>query len=283
MVKRGQTRAPRMSKGELAEQEASGQELGDGFTHNGSFSAYMAHKRAKLDRQFRRERELVREQAPSSADPQLFRGISVFVNGLTNQGIDVLRDMVLARGGLFKNYLPSRSDVTHIVCDHLPDQKLLHFRCADGSHPPIVSTQWLLDSATQNRVLPIDEYSMTKHLVPRDQRGIKSMLSSVSRHTSISQHQHKISANTHPAFQLDSKEPSATCPGRFHAVADQVNVRASEKQPNALSSCKCAPSPHVQILYHSRAELMFLLHYFQQTCASTLGPPTMLLVSGAGS
>lgn len=181
--KRGQTSVPRLSEKE--EKELSGPpSIDPNFTHNGSFSLYMQHKRAKLDAQFQSERAVAREHAHNDLNPMLFKGVSVHVNGLTKPGYDTLRQLVLARGGLFKNYLTSRSDVTHIVCDHLPDQKLLYFRRADGSHPPIVKAQWVLDCIRFNKLLPVDNYSLAQSLTLPGQRGIKSMLRAVSKPSS---------------------------------------------------------------------------------------------------
>ena len=122
----------------------------------------MAYKNKKLLEQFR---ETSGKAAAPQEDANLFRGVSIFVNGLTTpshlarrlpadctvvvsgalhrqsthafdlRSLQELKQIMALHGGCFVNYY-SRDTVTHIICSNLTDQKLKLFakeRCGFGN------------------------------------------------------------------------------------------------------------------------------------------------------
>ena len=85
--------------------------------HGGSFGSYMALKNTKLREQF--ESEATHLQRKSD----LFRGVSIFVNGYTVPSHSQLKQLMALHGGRFENYY-YRDAVTHFICSNLPDTKL---------------------------------------------------------------------------------------------------------------------------------------------------------------
>ncbi|THU63934.1 hypothetical protein C4D60_Mb01t21080 [Musa balbisiana] len=109
----------------------------------------MAIKNRKLHEQF--------DAGGSSSGKGIFSGISIFVDGFTvppsqidrmgcdgallDRCLQELRVFMLRHGGRYENYFSGRS-VTHIICSHLPDNKMRNFR-AFSRGLPVVRPAWV--------------------------------------------------------------------------------------------------------------------------------------------
>lgn len=95
------------------------------------------------------------EQFSAASDPfrqsNLFNGISIFVNGLTNPSSDELKRIMMVHGGTYHHY--QRSHTTFIIASNLPDVKV---RNMDTSK--IVSPQWVVDCLKEKRILDYTKY-----------------------------------------------------------------------------------------------------------------------------
>jgi nucleotidyltransferase/DNA polymerase involved in DNA repair len=121
--------------------------------HGGSFRKYMENKNNKLHEQFT-------AQATGSRLSNLFQGITIHVNGLTNPSHAELRQLMAQHGGRFVNYF-SRSTVTHVICSSLTDAKIkIHQR--ERVPTPIVRPEWVVDSIKAGQLLPINEYALAQ-------------------------------------------------------------------------------------------------------------------------
>ncbi|XP_064991458.1 DNA repair protein REV1-like [Musa acuminata AAA Group] len=103
----------------------------------------MAIKNRKLREQF--------DAGFSSSGKGIFSEISIFVDGFTVPPSQELRVFMLRHGGRYENYF-SRRSVTHIICSHLPDNKMRNFR-AFSRGLPVVRPAWVVDSVAANKLL----------------------------------------------------------------------------------------------------------------------------------
>ncbi len=85
--------------------------------HGGSFGKYMQFKNTKLREQF--ESQTLHQHQKS----ELFKGVSIFINGYTVPSHLQLKQIMALHGGNFENYY-HRERVTHFICNNLPDTKL---------------------------------------------------------------------------------------------------------------------------------------------------------------
>lgn len=118
-------------------------------------AGYMDLKMAKLREQYDAQ------QAGAVAETtvtQIFRGVSLFVNGLTRPNAGELKALMLAHGGKFENYLV-RGHVTHVVASVLPDTKVKQIH-NERDPIPIVRPEWVVDSLAQGKLLPIEPYRL---------------------------------------------------------------------------------------------------------------------------
>ena len=122
--------------------------------HGGTMSGYMELKMAKLRGQY--EAEALRQGNEARSD--LFRGISILVNGLTHPNAGELKSIMMEHGGRLENYLV-RGHVTHVIAENLPDTKIKQM--SNEKDPiPILRPSWIVDSLAQGRLLPIEPYRL---------------------------------------------------------------------------------------------------------------------------
>lgn len=107
---------------------------------------YMGAKVAKLEEQFA-------EDAANNPYKQsdLFAGISIFVNGLTNPSADELKRIMMVHGGVYHTY--RKSSTTFIIASNLPDVKIRQLTTAK-----IISPQWITDCLKEKRILDYSRY-----------------------------------------------------------------------------------------------------------------------------
>ncbi|EFJ42568.1 hypothetical protein VOLCADRAFT_97374 [Volvox carteri f. nagariensis] len=151
-------------------QQRDGKDPAESMHHDGSFGRYMQLKVVKLREQF--DAQQLQNIATKS---DIFRGVSIYVNGFTRPSHAELKQLMALHGGRFENYL-NRDSVTHIICSNLPDTKikqLAHER--RGTAPPappaavdkraakpipIVRPEWVVASINAGRLLPISDFQL---------------------------------------------------------------------------------------------------------------------------
>ncbi|KAH8415710.1 hypothetical protein KR222_010654 [Zaprionus bogoriensis] len=104
---------------------------------------------------FEAKKSKLEEQFAAASDPfrksNLFAGVSIFVNGLTNPSADELKRIMMVHGGTFHHY--ERPHTNFIIASNLPDVKV---RKMDTSK--IISAQWVVDCVDQKRLLDYKPY-----------------------------------------------------------------------------------------------------------------------------
>lgn len=111
-----------------------------------SQGGYMDAKIAKLEEQFVQD---VMKNPYKESD--LFAGISIFVNGLTNPSADELKRIMMKNGGVFHSYL--RHSTSFVIATNLPDVKIRQLTSSK-----IISPQWVVDCLKENRILDYSKY-----------------------------------------------------------------------------------------------------------------------------
>lgn len=118
-----------------------------GASHFGQWGEYMQRKRAKL--------QIQNTSLESTSDEKndLFRGISIYINGWTRPSMQELRKLIVTHGGVFQSYLSKKSLVTHIITCSLTPAKIREFK-----HMKVVRPEWLVESAAAGTLLPWTDY-----------------------------------------------------------------------------------------------------------------------------
>ncbi|KAL0087664.1 hypothetical protein J3Q64DRAFT_1733812 [Phycomyces blakesleeanus] len=97
----------------------------------------------------------------SQERPQLFKGISIYVNGYAPQS--ELRRHILEHGGDYQQHL-KKSSVTHILATTLTNAKIESLR-----NYKVVDPSWVTDSIAAGRLLPWTHYRLGFSKGPEDQ------------------------------------------------------------------------------------------------------------------
>ncbi|RZC35538.1 DNA repair protein REV1 [Asbolus verrucosus] len=110
------------------------------------WGGYFEAKKSKLQEQFR---ETAATEVEKISD--IFKGVAIIVNGLTNPSAEELKKLMAEHGGVFHIY--QHSSTTHIVASNLPNVKISKL----GS-VPIVKPSWITDSITLGKLLDYRRY-----------------------------------------------------------------------------------------------------------------------------
>ncbi|CEJ01524.1 hypothetical protein RMCBS344292_15548 [Rhizopus microsporus] len=127
----------------------------------GEFKKYMQNKEAKLKEQ---EKE-VRNRS-SQELPQIFKGLSIHINGYTQPSATELRRLILQHGGDYQHYL-KKLHVTHILASNLTSAKMQEFRAYK-----VVKPNWITDSVNAKQLLPWQSYRLASK--PNNQAELPS-------------------------------------------------------------------------------------------------------------
>ncbi|XP_037941744.1 DNA repair protein REV1 [Teleopsis dalmanni] len=116
-------------------------EINNGFDEWGG---YMEAKITKLEEQFNTASNPFKQS-------NLFSGISVFVNGLTNPSSNEIKQIMMVHGGIFHHY--ERSHTTFIIASNLPDVKVRNMNTSK-----VIKPQWVVDCIKEKRILDYTPY-----------------------------------------------------------------------------------------------------------------------------
>ena len=85
----------------------------------------------------------------------IFKGVSIYVNGFTEPSADELKALIHDHGGMYRyHYSPSK--VTHIITYNLPDTKVKNL----SPNTTVCTPSWIVDSIAAERLLPVREYRL---------------------------------------------------------------------------------------------------------------------------
>jgi len=127
----------------------------------GGFSDYFRRKKIKLQNL---DADL---RSQSSNKPQIFKGVTAYVNGYTQPSLNDLHTLIVQHGGGFMQYLNGKTTVTHIIAGSLTPKKVEELR-----RYRVVKPAWVVDSIDAGRLLPWNDYRVI------DQGGRQKVLAS---------------------------------------------------------------------------------------------------------
>ncbi|KAH8349817.1 hypothetical protein KR084_007757 [Drosophila pseudotakahashii] len=113
----------------------------NGFSEWGG---YFEAKKSKLEEQFAAASDPFRKS-------DLFQGISIFVNGLTNPSADELKRIMMVHGGTFHHY--ERSHTTYTIASVLPDVKVRNMNLSK-----FISAKWVVDCLEKGKIVDYKPY-----------------------------------------------------------------------------------------------------------------------------
>ncbi|KAJ6516432.1 hypothetical protein C8R45DRAFT_1206480 [Mycena sanguinolenta] len=126
-----------------------------GASEFGDFKQYMSRKRAKLQIQNS-------EINTTAAQTQIFKGITVYVNGWTSPSVQEIRLLLIRNGGVFEPYLTKHALVTHIITCTLTEAKVQEFK-----KMKVVRPEWLTESVKAGILLPWTDFVFSQTARPK--------------------------------------------------------------------------------------------------------------------
>ncbi|KAF7354844.1 DNA repair protein [Mycena sanguinolenta] len=118
------------------------------------FAGFKQRKKAKLQIQNS-------EIHATAAQTQIFKGITVYVNGWTSPSVQEIRTLVIRNGGVFEPYLNKHS-VTHIITCTLTEAKMQEFK-----KMKVVRPEWLTESVKAGILLPWTNFVFSQTARPK--------------------------------------------------------------------------------------------------------------------
>ncbi|CAA3026417.1 Hypothetical predicted protein [Olea europaea subsp. europaea] len=115
---------------------------------------YMKAKKSKLAQQNEQIRDALR-QRHSAMRTDLFKGISINVNGRTQPTADELKRIILLNGGEYHPYYRYQQ-TKFMIATNLSTARIKNLRPDDK----IVKPEWIVDSAKANCILPYQDYQL---------------------------------------------------------------------------------------------------------------------------
>jgi DNA repair protein REV1 len=109
------------------------------------FGGYMNAKITKLEEQFSSLQKDFQKT-------ELFKGVSIFVNGRTNPTADELKRIMLENGGTYHHY--ERSHTRFVVASNLPDVKIRNHNLTKN----IIRPEWIVDCVKANKLVDYSSY-----------------------------------------------------------------------------------------------------------------------------
>lgn len=95
--------------------------------------------------------------------PQIFKGVSIYVNGYTNPSIQELHRLVVIYGGVFISYLSKKTSVTHIIASRLTPKKRIEF-----SKYKVVKPEWITKSIESKTLLSWLDFKLIDNDISQD-------------------------------------------------------------------------------------------------------------------
>ncbi|KAG8890128.1 deoxycytidyl transferase [Tulasnella sp. 332] len=142
----------RQRKRTLERPDAKNESYVYGAANFGGFGEYMFRKRAKL--QFQNQ-DLSGEG--EATGKKIFKGVAIYVNGFTDPPFQVLREMLMAHGGVFQAYLDKKSIVTHIVASQLTPAKIIEYQ---KGKMKVVTPEWIVKSVEAGTRLRWQDFAL---------------------------------------------------------------------------------------------------------------------------
>ncbi|XP_026280569.1 DNA repair protein REV1 [Frankliniella occidentalis] len=160
------------------------------------WGGYMNAKKSKLHGQFLEQAKKQGQEHSDTTD--IFKGVSVFVNGYTVPSADEIKRIMMVNGGVYHHYF-STQHTTHIIASNLPDVKIKQLK---NLHINIVKPEWI--TACLNASLQVDfrPYLLYSHQ-SKTQPSIRSFAGPAASTSTSKDHELPIELGGHDTVQQD--------------------------------------------------------------------------------
>ena len=122
-------------------------------------AGYMRAKKRKLREQF--------AGFDQERTSDIFKGVTIYVNGWTQPNADELKRLVHTHGGRYEYNLYGDSGVTHTIATNLPNAKIRNLK-----DTCVCTPDWIVDSIESGKRLPVDKYLLYARQ-PTDQKTLE--------------------------------------------------------------------------------------------------------------
>ncbi|XP_034255032.1 DNA repair protein REV1 [Thrips palmi] len=143
------------------------------------WGGYMAAKKNKLQDQFQ---EQVKQQG-QDLKSDIFKNVSVFVNGYTVPSADEIKRIMMVHGGVYHHYL-STERTTHIIASNLPDVKIKQMKSLLIN---IVKPEWITACLEAKHQVDFRPFLLISHQ-SRTQPSIRTFAGPSSSTTATAPH-----------------------------------------------------------------------------------------------
>ncbi|KAK3580894.1 hypothetical protein CHS0354_008176 [Potamilus streckersoni] len=200
---------------------------GDGWD---GWGGYMQAKRQKLQEQYKGE----------EVASQIFKGVSIYVNGYTKPSSDELKRLIILHGGQYEHYL-FKTRVTHVIATNLPDSKVKEFQ-----EKKVVKPEWITDSVNAGRLLSYIPYKL---FTDRSQLQQSLGVFSISGDTSIAYSSSCISQESDDLQKADHK--SLSDDKHENTISETAFPSTRNLTKSSLTSVSLSPSKSANPLNHT--------------------------------
>ncbi|RWS25367.1 hypothetical protein B4U80_13088, partial [Leptotrombidium deliense] len=216
------------------------------FQNFGFEEGYMTAKKRKLEEQNLQIKANIAIQKCLDNDndecADLFRGISIHINGYTSPTSDDLKKMILAHGGNYDHYCSAST--TYIIATNLAFSKASQIK-----KDKVLKPEWIVDSIRERRILPLNEYYLfppkKENVLKFNTKSVESVVESVpltpsksketpSKHqilTPTKKHIHFTSPATSPTVSHNngSSRVLNSEPSTSHGISNKVEGGSENK------------------------------------------------------
>lgn len=85
----------------------------------------------------------------------IFRNVTIYVNGWTQPDADELKSLMHAHGGNYVYHMWSGTHITHVIATNLPNVKVRNI-----GDTIVCSPEWIVDSIAAGKQLPVQKYQL---------------------------------------------------------------------------------------------------------------------------
>lgn len=175
----------------------------------GGIRDYERRKRIKLQNQD----AIIRELAPAA--PQIFSGMAIHINGYTKPSRSELWTLIVTYGGIYKQFLDNKTDVTHIIATNLTPTKQVEF-----ARYRVVKPEWIMDSITASKPVSWQNYRVIDCGQGQGTIAFGNGGRLISANSRLDNSYKQVSS-----MQVESEEPS---PETSSSVITPENIRPDE-------------------------------------------------------
>ncbi|THH06773.1 hypothetical protein EW146_g9508 [Bondarzewia mesenterica] len=201
----------------------------------GEFGEYMHRKRAKLQIQ---NAELDDSESRGTEKSQLFKGLSIYINGWTEPSVQDLRKLIIQHGGVYHAYLDKKALAYSLLSTHIITCSLTPAKIREFKRMKVVRPEWLVNSVRRDTLLPWQDYIFQPGLRVEKSQGGQTAQTSLQGFTA--QHTKKAESSGHGNINVSPAITILTTPSTS-ALPSDASSESKSLAPEGLSGGPTSP------------------------------------------